>query len=178
MLGTTACAARPNLQGRTMKYKRVRVEGGCYFFTVALADRKSDLLVANINLLRAAIKEVKANHPFYHWCDGGFAWSHTCVMDVTPRGRQLFNTLDVDKTPLFHVAAKNWKHKDDSPVQTWTQNLATSLLGAHHPRRTGFSQSHWIHSLQSGKTRLCKQRERLAVFKHSQICLVWCWQSK
>ena len=47
-----------------MKYRRVRIEGGCYFFTVALADSKSDLLVANINLLRAAVKEVKANHPF------------------------------------------------------------------------------------------------------------------
>jgi putative transposase len=47
-----------------MKYRRVRIEGGCYFFTVALADRKSDLLVANINALRAAVKMAKANHPF------------------------------------------------------------------------------------------------------------------
>jgi len=44
-----------------MRYRRVRVEGGCYFFTVALADRKSNLLVTNINLLRAA---VKTSHPF------------------------------------------------------------------------------------------------------------------
>ncbi len=47
-----------------MKYRRVRIEGGCYFFTVALEDRKSDLLVTNIDALRAAVKAVKANHPF------------------------------------------------------------------------------------------------------------------
>ncbi len=47
-----------------MQYRRVYVEGGCYFFTLALADRKSDLLVQNINHLRAAFKTVKQNHPF------------------------------------------------------------------------------------------------------------------
>ena len=47
-----------------MEYRRVRVAGGCYFFTVALADRKSDLLVKRVDLLREAIKIVKVKHPF------------------------------------------------------------------------------------------------------------------
>ena len=47
-----------------MQYRRVYVEGGCYFFTLALADRKSDLLVREIDCLRAAVKTVKQNHPF------------------------------------------------------------------------------------------------------------------
>lgn len=47
-----------------MEYRRVRIAGGCYFFTVALANRKSDLLVRNIDLLRSAVKEVIAQHPF------------------------------------------------------------------------------------------------------------------
>ena len=47
-----------------MQYRRVYVEGGCYFFTLALADRKSDLLVLEIECLRAAFKTVKQNHPF------------------------------------------------------------------------------------------------------------------
>lgn len=41
-----------------MQYRRVYVEGGCYFFTLALADRKSDLLVREIDCLRAAFKSV------------------------------------------------------------------------------------------------------------------------
>lgn len=47
-----------------MEYRRARVEGGCYFFTVALADRRSDLLVTQIDLLRQAIKTTKAARPF------------------------------------------------------------------------------------------------------------------
>jgi putative transposase len=47
-----------------MEYRRAYVKGGCYFFTVNLADRKSDLLVQHIDLLRNAIKIVKENHPF------------------------------------------------------------------------------------------------------------------
>ena len=47
-----------------MEYRRMRVAGGCYFFTVNLADRKSDLLVSNIDALRDAIKTVKTHHPF------------------------------------------------------------------------------------------------------------------
>lgn len=57
-------AAQPTDYGRIMEYRRVRIAGGCYFFTVALADRKSDLLLKNINLLRAAVREAKTNHPF------------------------------------------------------------------------------------------------------------------
>jgi putative transposase len=54
----------PTYREWIMKYRRVRIEGGCYFFTVALADRKSDLLVANIDALRAAVRAVKASHSF------------------------------------------------------------------------------------------------------------------
>lgn len=47
-----------------MEYRRARIKGGCYFFTVTLADRSRDLLVAHINELRAAFKAVKTLHPF------------------------------------------------------------------------------------------------------------------
>lgn len=47
-----------------MDYRRAYVEGGCYFFTVTLANRKSDLLVQHIETLRAAFKYVKERHPF------------------------------------------------------------------------------------------------------------------
>lgn len=46
-----------------MQYRRVYIEGGCYFFTLVLADRKSDLLVRKIDCLRAAFKTVMQNHP-------------------------------------------------------------------------------------------------------------------
>ncbi len=46
-------------------YRRNRVPGGTYFFTVNLADRNSDLLVAEIAALRVAVRQVRASRPFY-----------------------------------------------------------------------------------------------------------------
>jgi putative transposase len=47
-----------------MQYRRADAAGGTYFFTVNLAERRSDLLVRHIDSLRAAMKSVKDAHPF------------------------------------------------------------------------------------------------------------------
>jgi len=46
-------------------YRRYRVAGGCYFFTVTLNDRRTQLLTKHIDELRVAIKSVKQTHPFH-----------------------------------------------------------------------------------------------------------------
>lgn len=46
-------------------YRRNRVPGGTYFFTVCLQDRQSDTLVTEINTLRATVRHVKARLPFH-----------------------------------------------------------------------------------------------------------------
>lgn len=45
-------------------YRRARVPGGTYFFTVALAERNTRLLVENIALLHAAVRATRRSHPF------------------------------------------------------------------------------------------------------------------
>ncbi len=45
-------------------YRRNRVAGGCYFFTVALRDRNSSLLVDRVDVLRACVRKVPAAAPF------------------------------------------------------------------------------------------------------------------
>jgi putative transposase len=45
-------------------YRRYRVKGGSYFFTVNLLERKRTLLTEQIDLLRDAFREVKKDHPF------------------------------------------------------------------------------------------------------------------
>ena len=45
-------------------YRRHRVPGGRYFFTLALADRRTDLLVREIAALRAAVARTRHLHPF------------------------------------------------------------------------------------------------------------------
>lgn len=46
-------------------YRRNRLQGGTYFFTVNLLDRKSQLLVAHINELRAAVRKTLQLQPFH-----------------------------------------------------------------------------------------------------------------
>jgi putative transposase len=45
-------------------YRRVFVEGGCWFFTVNLEDRRSRLLIEHIGALRAAVAKVRRRQPF------------------------------------------------------------------------------------------------------------------
>ncbi len=45
-------------------YRRNRVEGGTYFFTVALRDRRSTILVQHIDALRAAFRATRQDRPF------------------------------------------------------------------------------------------------------------------
>jgi putative transposase len=47
-----------------MRYRRVFIPGGCYFFTVKLADPSSHLLIYHIEQLRCAFADVKRRHPF------------------------------------------------------------------------------------------------------------------
>ena len=45
-------------------YRRNRVMGGTYFFTVCLRDRTSSWLVSHVDDLRVALREVKRERPF------------------------------------------------------------------------------------------------------------------
>ena len=46
-------------------YRRYRIPGGCYFFTVNLLERHpNDLLVRHVDLLREIVHEVRQRRPF------------------------------------------------------------------------------------------------------------------
>ena len=46
------------------EYRRNYLAGGCFFFTVNLADRTSELLVREIDILRSAIRTTMQRQPF------------------------------------------------------------------------------------------------------------------
>jgi len=45
-------------------YRRSRVTGGTYFFTVTLADRKTRVLVDQVDVLREVFRAVRRARPF------------------------------------------------------------------------------------------------------------------
>jgi putative transposase len=56
----------PAYMGIDMRtYIRARIKGGCYFFTVNLAERRgNDLLIRHVEDLRSAFRETRRDHPF------------------------------------------------------------------------------------------------------------------
>ena len=47
-----------------MRYRRAMMDGGIFFFTVNLANRRADTLVAHISALRQSFVQVRQRHPF------------------------------------------------------------------------------------------------------------------
>jgi len=47
-----------------VQYRRNRVEGGTYFFTVTLADRRSRVLAEHCDTLRKVVGRVREARPF------------------------------------------------------------------------------------------------------------------
>src|ERR1700704_1302694 len=46
------------------RYRRAKIDGGVFFFTVTLADRLSDLLVRQVDRLRRIYMSVQDRYPF------------------------------------------------------------------------------------------------------------------
>jgi putative transposase len=47
-----------------VNYRRARVPGATYFFTVTLRDRQADWLTAHADLLRTVVRQVRQQRPF------------------------------------------------------------------------------------------------------------------
>ena len=47
-----------------VEYRRKRVPGGTYFFTVTLQDRSASLLTTHAGLLGEAMRDIRLTHPF------------------------------------------------------------------------------------------------------------------
>jgi len=48
-----------------MQYRRAKHKGGCYFFTVNIAERNRSLLIYHVDHLRACMKKVQQKYPFF-----------------------------------------------------------------------------------------------------------------
>lgn len=60
----TASLRRAHHADGMPNYRRAWIPGGCYFFTLALADRHARTLAAYVDLLRAAVAQARKARPF------------------------------------------------------------------------------------------------------------------
>jgi putative transposase len=95
-------------------YRRNRVPGGTFFFTVNLYDRRSQLLTANFGLLRDAVRKIRARAPF-----------HIDAWVVLPDRLHSLLTLPEGDFDF----SERWQ-----AIKGRTRALAETLLGTHNPR--------------------------------------------
>ena len=95
-------------------YIRYRQPGGCYFFTVNLANRRSQLLIDEIQWLRRCVSKVKQQRPFH--ID---AWvvlpEHMHCIWTLPHGDDDFSSRWREIKKAFSRGIPNQEYR--SPVQ-------------------------------------------------------------
>jgi len=132
-------------------YRRNRVPGGTFFFTVNPLDRCSDLLVTRIDALRDPIRRVRSCTP-----------SHIGAWAVLPDHMHYLWTLpegDANFPGRWHAIkiafSKILAHRRTTITgheQPWrTRHLAAPVLGIYDPRRAGLCHPHGLHALQPGQ---------------------------
>ena len=77
-------------------YRRNRVPGGTFFFTVNVLDRRSDLLVTQIPVLRDAVRQVR-RHALPHRRLGRPSRPYALAVDLTGRRCRLPRSLARDQ---------------------------------------------------------------------------------
>ena len=91
-------------------YRRNRVPGGTYFFTVNLLDRRSCLLTTEIDALRQTVRQVRAAAPFH--IDGYVVLpEHMHWMWTLPEGDSNFSARwrDIKKGFLKRIPAGEFR---------------------------------------------------------------------
>jgi putative transposase len=115
-------------------YRRNFVPGGTFFFTVALLERKRDLLVSEIDLLRKSVRRVKGLYPFEI-----NAWvvlpDHLHCIWTLPEGDGDFAT----RWRLIKLLLAKGATQGRAPFRSTqkagrTWHLASPVLGTHDPR--------------------------------------------
>ena len=87
-------------------YRRNRVAGGTFFFTVNLLDRRSDLLVTQIQALRAAVLLVRRHAPFHIDAWVVLPAPYALPVDLTGRQCQLSRSLARDLDGILESFAR------------------------------------------------------------------------
>jgi putative transposase len=117
-------------------YRRNRVPGATYFFTVNLFDRRSNLLVEHIDLLRKAVRGVRHKSPF-----AINAWvvlpDHMHCLWTLPEG-------DADFPARWREIKKSFS-KSLPPIE------ARSTVMIHRGERGIWQRRYWEHTIRDDR---------------------------
>jgi len=145
------------------RYRRAKIEGGTFFFTVTLADRASELLVRHVDLLRAAYAFVQERYPF-----------ETVAICIRPDHVHAIWTLpdgDTNYSRRWSLIKSRFSRVLPAAATRSPSKMAkrdkgiwqAPLLGTRDPGRYRSRAPHRLHPFQSDQARISRARVRLAV---------------
>jgi len=114
-------------------YRRARVPGATYFFTVNLRDRTSDLLIREIDLLRETVRATKARHPFHIDAWVVLPEHMHCLWTLPPGDADFALRWKVIKFAFAKRLPVTETRSRQPTTAARARYLATALLGASDP---------------------------------------------
>jgi len=114
-------------------YRRNRVPGGTYFFTVTLFDRRSDLLTTHIDALRSAVRNASVRRPF-HIDSWVVLPDHMHCIWTLPEGDQNFS--------------ERWRDIKVSFSKSLPNSEARSAPRARRGERGIWQRRYWEHTIR------------------------------
>jgi len=114
-------------------YRRHRVPGGTYFFTVNLLDRRSHLLIERIDAFRGAVRQVRSKRPF-----------HIDAWVVLPDHTHCIWTLPPDDTDY----SSRWKAIKIAFAKTIPVTERLSAVRARNGERGIWQRRFWEHTIR------------------------------
>jgi putative transposase len=140
-------------------YRRNRIPGGTYFFTVNLLERKSGLLVKYIGELREAVRVVREKQPFH--ID---AWvvlpDHMHAIWTLPSGDDRYSDRWRAIKKAFSKALPKTEYISPTRINRHERGIypraqvAKTILGTYHLRRQGLRGPYGLCALQPGQARM------------------------
>ncbi len=159
-----------------LNYVRLKLPGGCYFFSLVTFCRHKFLASEPARLiLRRVWKDVQRKHPFNVGA--------ICLLpDPLHRHLEfagswwwLSQTLAVNQREIFQAlpdGRRNCRKTKSIPAKkTRSGGVAKALLGAYHSGWHRLCHAFWLILLQSGKTWPRDQATRLERVKHRYLRL-------
>lgn len=114
-------------------YRRYRVPGGAYFFTVNLLERRSDLLIWSIDALREAVRATRRQRPF-----------HIDAWVVLPDHLHCLWTLPAGDTDF----SNRWKAINIRFIQAIAPTERRSAVRIRRGERGVWQRRFWEHAIR------------------------------
>ena len=114
-------------------YRRAYASGGCFFFTVNLLERRQNLLVDQIALLREAVAATRRSHPFAIDAFVVLPDHLHAIWTLPPDDRDFSTRWRLIKARFAKALPKGAAQRCSHRARR-TRHLATAILGAPDPQ--------------------------------------------